>query len=224
MSVEPPEVARANGVGHRILRIHRDVELHVSNKYEIDARSVNRLGEILLADEWFVLVLEAVRSVFGDAAYITAGAIRDVVWDHLSGLLEHDSVDDVDVVFFDPSDASQERDRQYERELASKLSDEKWEVTNQAGVHNWYHLRFGERIRPYSSLEDAVSTYPEYAVCVAVRLTSDGGLDVVAPHGLEDLFDMKVRRNPAQVTEAEFGNRLERKDNYARWPKVEIDS
>lgn len=55
------------------------------DKYEIDARSVNRLSEILLADDWFVSVLEAVRSVLGDSAYVTAGAIRDVVWDRLSG-------------------------------------------------------------------------------------------------------------------------------------------
>ena len=41
-------------------------------------------------------------------------------------------------------------------------------------------------------------------------------MEVVAPHELEDLFDMKVQRNPAQVTDAEFGNRLERKDNYVR--------
>jgi hypothetical protein len=188
----------------------------VSDQYKVDDLSVHRLTEILLGDDWFVSVLGAVREVFGDSAYIAAGAIRDVVWDHRSEMIDHDSVSDVDVVYFDPSDVSQERDYQYERELELLLPSEKWEVTNQAGVHNCYHLRFGGRIRSYSSLEDAVSTYPEYSVCVAVRLTIDEGMDVVAPHGFEDLFDMKVQRNPAQVTDAEFGNRLERKDNYVR--------
>lgn len=194
------------------------------DKYEIDARSVNRLSEILLADDWFVSVLEAVRSVLGDSAYVTAGAIRDVVWDRLSGFAEHDSDDDVDIVYFDPSDVSQERDKRYELELASVLPNEKWEVTNQAGVHNWYHLRFGERIPPYTSLGHAISTYPEFAVCIAVRLSAKGELAVIAPHGLDDLFNMKVRRVPAQVTEREFRSRLARKNNYRRWLLVEIDS
>lgn len=188
----------------------------MSDQYKVDDLSVHRLTEILLGDDWFVSVLGAVREVFGDSAYIAAGAISDVVWDHRSEMIDHDSVSDVEVVYFDPSDVSQERDYQYERELELLLPSEKWEVTNQAGVHNCYHLRFGGRIRPYSSLEYAVSTYPEYSVCVDFRLTSDGGMEVVAPHELEDLFDMKVQRNPAQVTDAEFGNRLERKDNYVR--------
>ena len=194
------------------------------DKYEIDARSVNRLSEILLADDWFVSVLEAERSVLGDSAYVTAGAIRDVVWDQLSGFADHDSVDDVDIVYFDPFDVSQERDKRYELELASVLPNEKWEVTNQAGVHNWYHLRFGERSPPYTSLEHAISTYPEFAVCIAVRLSVEGELAVIAPHGLDDLFNMKVRRNPTQVTEREFRSRLARKNNYRRWLQVEIDS
>jgi len=196
----------------------------VIDKYEIDAHSVNRLSEILLADDWFVSVLEAERSVLGDSAYVTAGAIRDVVWDQLSGFADHDSVDDVDIVYFDPFDVSQERDKRYELELASVLPNEKWEVTNQAGVHNWYHLRFGERIPPYTSLEHAISTYPEFAVCIAVRLSVEGELAVIAPHGLDDLFNMKVRRNPTQVTEREFRSRLARKNNYRRWLQVEIDS
>jgi hypothetical protein len=44
-----------------------------------------------------------------------------------------------------------------------------------------------------------VSTWPETATSIAVRLLANDELHVVAPCGLADLFGMVLRRNPRTV-------------------------
>jgi hypothetical protein len=93
---------------------------------------------------------------------------------------------------------------------------------NQAGVHLWYEAQFGYPIRPADSIEDAVSMWPETATSVAVTLDAEGGIGVVAPAGLDDLLAMRLRRNPRQISQETFTERLREKDPTRRWPLVEV--
>jgi hypothetical protein len=179
-----------------------------------------RLRTILLGDGWFLAILEAARRVNAPEWVIGAGVIRDIVWDQLEGRPRSKS-NDIDLAFFDPHNLSRERDLDVERALERELTSE-WDAKNQAAVHLWYEARFGHAIHPIVSIEDAVSRWPEPATAVAVRLEMDGRLTVVAPLGLEDLFGIVLRRNPRQITEAYFEQRLARKRPLERWPHVRI--
>ncbi len=179
-----------------------------------------RLREILLSDEWFVEVLRAARRVDAPRWVIGAGIIRDLVWDHLEGR-PRGPVKDLDLAFFDPRDLSRERDAAVERALKREHPGQ-WDAKNQAAVHLWYEARFGHAIDPIVSIEDAVGRWPETATAVAVRLERAADLTVVAPLGLADLFGLVLRRNPRQVTEAYFEERLARKRPLERWPHVRI--
>jgi hypothetical protein len=182
----------------------------------------SRLREILISTEWFVEVLRAVRRVQLPEWVVAAGIIRNVVWDYLHGFEQPTALRDVDVVFFDPSDLSRERDRAIEAELSEILPGLPWEVTNQAGVHLWYESKFDHAISPIESIEDAVSRNPETATSVGVRLEPDDTLTVVAPCGLEDLMTMVLRRNPKQISVDYFRRRLGEKEIERKWPKVTI--
>jgi Nucleotidyltransferase/WYL domain len=100
--------------------------------------------------------------------------------------------------------------------------DVPWQAKDQALVHTWYERRFGHPVEPLTSLEDAVSTWPEFCTSVAVRLGADGDLDVIAPLGLEDLFGLWLRRNPRRVSPEIFNQRLASKRIEERWPGVTI--
>jgi hypothetical protein len=167
-------------------------------------------------------VLETARDIDPPEWVVGSGVIRNVVWDDLHGYTEPTAVQDVDVAFFDPADVSRERDAALERELADRAPKIPWEVTNQAGVHLWYEAKFGYPIPPARSIEDAVGMWPETATSVAVRLTSEGNLDVIAPLGLGDLFGLVLRRNPRQITREFFLQRLREKQVEARWPLVQV--
>jgi hypothetical protein len=154
---------------------------------------------------------------------VVAGVIRDIVWDcRYRGGFDPQDVRDVDVAFFDPADLTPGRDAQVEAMLCQRRPDVPWEAKNQAAVHLWYPRRFGTDVPAFACTSDAISTFPEYAVCVGVQLTVGGDMAICAPHGLDDLLDGVWRRNPARVTRQEYARRLARKAPSRRWPAVRV--
>jgi hypothetical protein len=189
----------------------------------VDADAASTLADVLRHHDWMMRALEAVaRSGLPDA-WIGAGAVRDVVWGERCGRFDPADVRDVDVAYFDPADLSRERDLSAQQALLD-LADLPWEATNQAAVHTWYHDYFGgSPVEAFSSVHDAVATWPETATCVAVRLAStSSGVEVCAPHGLDDLLSGVWRMNPVRVTLEVSAARLARQRVRTRWPRVTI--
>jgi len=165
--------------------------------------------------------LAAVRSLGLSSWCIGAGAVRALVWDSLHGFQEPSEVGDLDVAYFD-AHASLELDTHLQQRLNLLLPDTNCEVTNQARVHDWYANTFGLKVPPLNSLDDGLATWPEYATCVGVFLDAAGSLHVVAPHGLDDLFELRVRHNPSRVTFDTFMQRVRSKRFKEKWPKLTI--
>jgi hypothetical protein len=181
------------------------------------------LRSIVQGSRWLVDLLDTVRKVSAPQGWIGAGVIRDVVWgQRFSGPTGELGAKDVDVAFFDERDLSRDLDRLVNRELTRHRPDVAWDAKNQAAVHLWYPARFGVRVPPFASVPEAVATWPEFAVCVAARLSWRGTIEICAPHGLDDLLDGVWRRNPTRVTEDEYIQRLARKQPASRWPGIRV--
>ena len=166
-----------------------------------------------------VEALRVAREVDAPDWLISAGAIRDAVWDALHGFPPA-TPRDIDVGFFDPDDLSPERDRAVESALRERAPHLPWDAKNQAAVHLWYPRVFGLEVPPFQSTADAVATFPETASCVGVRLLPDGTMLVVAPHGLSDLFGCVCRHNPARVSAELYARRVAEKRWAERWPSL----
>lgn len=183
----------------------------------------DELGELVEASAWLLSVLGHVGAVNAPDAWIGAGVIRDLVWDQRFGRgFDPSKVRDVDVPYFDLADLSPRRDRAVEEALQERDRTVPWDAKNQAAVHLWYPDRFGVTVDPLGSVADAVATWPETATCVAIRLSTGGELEILAPYGLDDLLDGVWRPNPKRVTEREARRRLLRKDPARRWPAVHV--
>ncbi len=167
-------------------------------------------------------IIVAVGSLHLPDWAVAAGVIRNVVWDHLHEYTQRTPVADVDVPYFDRTDLAPEGEEVAELELSRLVPEVHWDIKNQAAVHLWYPRRFGLRVPPFTSLEDAIAHNPETCVCVGARLHQGEGLDVIAPLGLEDLFDMVLRLNPRRATPDLFRKRLEEKRITIRWPLVRV--
>lgn len=181
-----------------------------------------RLVTIARESKWFWPALVAVRSLNLPSWCIGAGAVRNLVWDSLHDALTPSALADIDVARFDPSDLSAESDTQIQRRLTIVHPFAPWEVTNQAAVHIWFEAVFGQPVEPLVSLEDAVASWPEFATSVGLTLREDDSIDVIAPYGLDDLFEMVVRRNPARVSVDTYRDRIKQKQYQQRWPQVTI--
>jgi hypothetical protein len=180
------------------------------------------LRHIICSNDWLMMVLEAVRDCAPPDWLIGGGVIRNVVWDHLHGYSQPTPVADVDVAFFDMVDLSREREQAIENQLLGRLPRIPWDVKNQAAVHLWYPDVFGSVVPALTSVEEAVGTWPETATSVGVRLSAQADLLIVAPHGLNDLFRMVLRRNPCRVSLEQFRQRARDKAIQQKWPRVRV--
>ncbi len=180
------------------------------------------LKEIIYSNSWFMEILDAVRECAPPDWFVGAGIIRNIVWDYLQEYERPTPVRDIDVAYYDPDDLTPERDISIQRELTDCLPGIPWEVTNQAAVHLWYEKVFGNAVPALTSIEEAISTWPETATCIGVRLLVNNELVIVAPYGLEDLFQMILRRNPKRVSKEQFRRRVEERAPTEKWPKVRV--
>jgi hypothetical protein len=147
----------------------------------------DRIASILLKDEARVRVLSIVQAQNLSDCWIGAGMVRSAVWDALAGRPPAPVTEDVDVIWFDPSRDSPDVDKRIEQKLVRLDASVRWSVKNQSRMH----LRNEDP--PYRSCEDALRHWPETATAVAVRLDETGGLEILAPCGLADLFAGIVR-------------------------------
>lgn len=181
-----------------------------------------QLRKLIFNNDALMQILQAVRASHLPDWLVGAGVIRNLVWDQLHGYQQLTPAGDIDVAFFDLNDLSSERDEVADAALHAILPGVAWEATNQAAVHLWYDKHFGKIVSPLSSTKAAIATWPETATCVAVRYQADDSLMVVAPFGLQDLFEMTLRRNPAQVTLEQYRQRYREKRIADKWPLVKI--
>ncbi|QVN23880.1 nucleotidyltransferase family protein [Burkholderia pyrrocinia] len=181
-----------------------------------------RLTSIARQSAWFWPALVAARSLNLSSWCIGAGVIRNLVWDELHAFRTPSALSDIDVAYFDSTDFSAARDASLKRCLTDMLPGVPWEVTNQATVHLWFERTFGHPVPPLGSLEDAVASWPEFATSVGIVLRDDDSVDVIAPHGLDDLFSMVIRRNPQRVSVDTYRKRVAEKQYRKRWPQVVV--
>ena len=95
----------------------------------------------------------------------------------------------------------------------------KIDVKNEARVHLWYGNHNGYNIQPYTSLEDAINTWPTTATTVGVRLENNQ-LKVYAPFGLNDMFGKIVKANKVQITKQIYENKVEKW--IKKWPDLKV--
>lgn len=155
-------------------------------------------------------------------ACIAAGAIREVVWNTLTGKPTDVPSADLDVIYFDANEATDCSVR-YESRLTTTDPSKNWEVTNQAFVHRWLAQNYERETSPFECLLDGVRSWPEIATAVAVRIQSNDELEVLAPFGLGDLFSLVVRPNPECAITNAYAERVSEKGWARRWPELKIE-
>jgi hypothetical protein len=176
------------------------------------------LRALIASDRRRMEVLGAVRDLGLPDCWVAAGFVRNCVWDHLHGRAVSPLPQDIDVIWFEPTACDAARDVGLEMALRERDGTPAWSVKNQARMHG----RNGDA--PYRSATDAMRYWPETATAVGVRLDARGGIEVAAPFGLDDLFDLVVRPTPrfAVGKHAVYLERVRSKHWQRDWPALQI--
>ncbi len=176
---------------------------------------MHRLRELIKADPYRIEVLKSVATLNLPECYVAAGFVRNLVWDFLHGY-ERTELNDIDVVYYDKSDIADVHSKEIEHNLYLQLDGVKWEVKNQALMHN------RNNDRRYESTADAMSFWPEKETAIGVKLVDmDGSIDVVAPFGIKSLYDGLITHNPKRSVDI-FKLRIENKQWLRKWPLLKV--
>ena len=180
------------------------------SKYE------NQFLELIRSNSEMMSDLKLVRDLRLPECYISAGYIRNYIWDYIHGYLKRSPLNDIDVIYYDPKHLDEELDLEYERLLIKWTGNALWSVKNQARMH----IRNGDT--PYTGIEDAISRWPENVTGIAVRLEDDDRIAYVCPHGLDDIFEGRVRKSPLFQDYSYYQTRVSEKNWAQIWPKLQI--
>ncbi|MDP3848155.1 MAG: nucleotidyltransferase family protein [Pseudomonas sp.] len=179
---------------------------------------LSQVQTIIAADPVRWRILRLVQELELPDCWVAAGFVRSAIWDHLHQRSTSPLPPDVDVIWFDSERTSLDLDAHIEAALRRKDYTIDWSVKNQARMH----LRNDDS--PYFSAADAMTHWPETATAVAVRLGVEGVVEVAAPLGLDDLFNLVVRPTARFQTEKQqiYLNRLRAKNWLATWPDLKV--
>lgn len=177
-----------------------------------------RLFDLLLKDRHVVQVLETVRDYGPPDAFVAAGFVRNRFWDSLYEDSRIFADADIDVVYFEADSPDKNHDVQYETVLEAKMPTGIWQVRNQARMHHF------NGHAPFESLGHALCHWAETATTVGVCLNPAGGMEVIAPFGLDDLYDHILRITPVmrRTDPHGFKKRVRQKGWQERWPRLRI--
>ncbi|MFN8722551.1 MAG: nucleotidyltransferase family protein [Rhodospirillales bacterium] len=181
-----------------------------------------RLVRIVADDPDLMALLRALRALAQPPWRVTAGCLYQTVWNVLTGRPRGTGIKDYDVVYFDADDLSWEAEDRVIRRVVAALPalPVPVEIRNQARVHLWFEKRFGAPYPPLRHVDDGLVRYASTVHAVSVRLEADGTIDVAAPFGLADVFDMVIRPNPAIDNAPSYAEKAARAK--AIWPDVRV--
>lgn len=179
--------------------------------------NARRLKEIITRDEQMMAVLRAVRTLRLPDWWIGAGFVRSKVWDVLHGRTERTPIDDIDVAYFDPNNLDEAQEKRYDAQLAQLVpAVARWSCKNQA------RMQYLPSRPPYTCTKEALADWVETATTVAVCLDEHDQLQILAPYGLDDLFDLVVRPTKNYVDSADFNRRYREKHWLEKWPRLKV--
>ncbi|MEF2966025.1 nucleotidyltransferase family protein [Paenibacillus sp. M1] len=160
--------------------------------------------------------LKAVAGLGLPQGCIAAGYFRNFVWDALHGYSGRTPLHDVDVLYYDPECREEEAEKEYDARLRVLNPKRAWSVKNQARMH----LKNGDS--PYGSVEEAMLHWPETATAVGARLDAAGNIEIIAPFGLSDLLELRVRQSPYFHERSIFEGRIREKEWLRIWPRLTV--
>lgn len=90
----------------------------------------------------------------------------------------------------------------------------------QSCVHLWFEGKFGEAYEPLTCTDDAPARFVAPAFALGVRLEKDDAISIVAPFGLQDVFDMVIRPNPTRSLARGWDRVIA--NARGRWPEITV--
>jgi hypothetical protein len=156
-------------------------------------------------------------------AWLVAGALFQTVWNEMTKREPGYGIKDYDIIYFDvdtswdAEDGAIKRARALFADLPVEI-----DVRNQARVHLWYEQKFTAPYPPLARSTDAIDRFLSRNAQVGIS-PSGTGRTVYAPHGFDDIVNMRVRPNrTANFRQDLFARKVQRLQSL--WPNIRVEN
>ena len=184
--------------------------------------AVERLVGIVRNDPDLMTVLTTVRGLGLNDWLLFSGAVYQAAWNDVTDRAPGYGVKDFDLGYFD-EDVSWDAEDAVIKRVAAAFEEplrSRVEARNQRRVSEWFEEKFGEPYSPIKDTAEALTRFVAPAFAVGVRLEGDGQITVVAPFGLDDVFNMVIRPNHSRALAKDWERVTARA--LERWPELTI--
>lgn len=177
------------------------------------------IADFIQHDDYMMQALKVAKTCNLPNWFIGAGFVRDTIWNIQHGITLDYKYKDLDLGYFDHTNMSEKSDIALSFSLKEKF-DVNWEIVNQAYAHKY------NNVEPYKSATDGLAHWVKTATCVAATLDKNDNVKIIAPWGVDDLLNLKLRIAPCHTGnkfyETLFLERVKNKQWLERWPKLEL--
>ncbi len=152
---------------------------------------------ILTKNKNLMMVLDYIAKLELPNFYIAAGAVFQTIWNYYDGKDLNFGIKDIDVIYYNNSDLSVEKDLEY-YDIIKKYIKEKGfnydiDVSNEARMHIWkMEHGQGENVEQYKNSEDAIDKWVATVHAIGITKVNDD-IKVYAPYGLSDIYSRTIR-------------------------------
>ncbi|MDJ1109460.1 nucleotidyltransferase family protein [Macrococcus caseolyticus] len=173
--------------------------------------SKEELIKLIKNHKYMMDILQIVAALNLPDWWISAGFIKNKIWDVLHDYKTRTEYNDIDVIYFDTCKIDEMIEKEYENQLKRSSPELPWSVKNQARMH------IRNRTDPYTSSVDAVNHYPERPTTICIKLIDNNEVFVHYDYDLEELFKGVVKPTPYLIKADKqdiYLNRIEEKIGF----------
>ena len=184
-------------------------------------RLAARIVEFCLLNRNNAIILEKFPQLGLRDWWLASGCLFQTVWNLKCGNPAHHNIEDYDVCYFSEDD-SWEAENDVIQSAEKLFSDlgVVIQVRNQARVHKWFPEKYGLAYPPLTTASEGILRFPASAQTIGMKRTGDKYIDVYAPFGLGDIWEMIVRPNRALPASVHYAEKTEKW--RAKWPDLKI--
>lgn len=184
-------------------------------------RLAARIAELCLLNRNNALILERFPKLGLRDWWLASGCLFQTVWNLKSGRPADSDIEDYDVCYFS-EDTSWDAENEVIQNANALFSDLKIsvQVRNQARVHLWYPEKFGVAYSPLTTAGEGILRFPASAQTIGMKRTGGNFMDVYAPFGLGDIWDMVVRPNRALPASGHYAEKTAKW--HSKWPAITV--
>lgn len=184
-------------------------------------RNEDDIAHALAGSAYHNRAMEAASRIYTETLWLSAGFVRNHIWDVLFKDGATTPLNDIDVIFFNPEQTDPAHEMNIKRQLEDIAPAYPWSVKNQARMH----VKNGDPA--YHSVDDAMCYWLETVTPVAIRKDRRNRHHLLAPLGIDDLLRGTCNPTPHAKSREErlqaYRARMKQKQWWTIWNGVTVN-